>query len=474
MKIQLPFNPKKEIFTWGPVVANYYSISELEEIFFSFPGKYKGNYWPKSLVLIQGKNILWLNDFSELRQQGKKVFMEIMFRKSIREKVYLKWKQSVNGLENFEKEIDKLKLTSLGREEFVFVLKKFNDLMKEFWGHGLVPELANYGSDDLLINELSKYVKDKNDLTRVMEILTAPEQLSFYRAEEVNLFKSRNLDKHTKKYFWLQNSYSSTRILNNNFFKKRKAKLSLNLLSEINNFKKDTINKKKFLINKYKLPLRIVKFAEALVRGIEWQDERKGQIFKYLYYKKIFIEESSRRLKLNKDDLLNFGTREIIKLFSTTYDISQIKERQSGFGAIIRKNKIIFINTELAKKYWKIFTEIDIKKDIKDFSGIPTSYGCGIVSGRVRIIIDSNEKNKFKPGEILVAAMTTPEYIFIMKKSAAIITDTGGITSHAAIVSRELKVPCIVGTKIATKVLRDGDMVEVDADKGIVKILKSK
>jgi len=59
-----------------------------------------------------------------------------------------------------------------------------------------------------------------------------------------------------------------------------------------------------------------------------------------------------------------------------------------------------------------------------------------------------------------------------IKKASAIVTNVGGITCHAAIVSRELKIPCIIGTKIATKVLKDGDLVEVDAQKGIVKILK--
>ena len=58
-----------------------------------------------------------------------------------------------------------------------------------------------------------------------------------------------------------------------------------------------------------------------------------------------------------------------------------------------------------------------------------------------------------------------------MKKAAAIVTEQGGITSHAAIISRELRVPCVIGTKIATKVLKDGDKVEVDATKGIVKKL---
>jgi pyruvate,water dikinase len=68
--------------------------------------------------------------------------------------------------------------------------------------------------------------------------------------------------------------------------------------------------------------------------------------------------------------------------------------------------------------------------------------------------------------------MTRPEFVPLMKKAIAIVTDEGGITCHAAIVSRELKKPCIIGTKVATQVLKDGDMVEVDANSGIVRILK--
>jgi pyruvate, water dikinase len=73
---------------------------------------------------------------------------------------------------------------------------------------------------------------------------------------------------------------------------------------------------------------------------------------------------------------------------------------------------------------------------------------------------------------VLVAGMTRPEYVSLMKNSSAIITDEGGITCHAAIVARELKKPCVIATKVATKVLKDGDLVEVDADKGIVKVIR--
>ena len=72
---------------------------------------------------------------------------------------------------------------------------------------------------------------------------------------------------------------------------------------------------------------------------------------------------------------------------------------------------------------------------------------------------------------MLVAVMTRPDDIHLIKNSLAVITDEGSILSHAAIVCRELKKPCIIGTKIATQVLKDGDLVEVDADKGVVRII---
>ena len=79
---------------------------------------------------------------------------------------------------------------------------------------------------------------------------------------------------------------------------------------------------------------------------------------------------------------------------------------------------------------------------------------------------------KVKRGDILVTNMTTPDFVPIMKKVKAIITKEGGMTCHAAIISRELGVPCVVGTKVAMQVLKDGDLVEIDAGKGIVKIIK--
>ncbi len=74
-----------------------------------------------------------------------------------------------------------------------------------------------------------------------------------------------------------------------------------------------------------------------------------------------------------------------------------------------------------------------------------------------------------RKGEIIVANMTHPDYIPAIRKARAIVTDEGGVVCHAAIISRELKIPCIIGTGEATKVFKDGDRVEVDALRGVVK-----
>ncbi len=93
----------------------------------------------------------------------------------------------------------------------------------------------------------------------------------------------------------------------------------------------------------------------------------------------------------------------------------------------------------------------------------------GKAKGVVRIVLDPTKADHFQEGDILVAGMTRPEYLALMKKASAFVTDSGGILSHAAIVARELKKPCVIGTQIATKVLKDGDVVEVDADTGTVR-----
>ncbi|VAW11718.1 Phosphoenolpyruvate synthase, partial [hydrothermal vent metagenome] len=113
-----------------------------------------------------------------------------------------------------------------------------------------------------------------------------------------------------------------------------------------------------------------------------------------------------------------------------------------------------------------------VDENVKEITGQVAESG--VVRGVVRIIKNKHDSAQTKRGEVIVASMTTPDFLPAMQKASAFVTDEGGVTCHAAIISRELKKPCIIGTKIATQVLKDGDLVEVDADKGVVRILDKK
>lgn len=137
------------------------------------------------------------------------------------------------------------------------------------------------------------------------------------------------------------------------------------------------------------------------------------------------------------------------------------------------KNKLYIVQTR------PVTTIEGTTKKIKEFKDGAISYtqsplvhgaaaSPGIGTGHVRILKSPKEINRVKSGDILVAAMTSPDYVPAMKKAAAIVTDQGGLTSHAAIVSRELGVPCVVGTKEATTKLKEDLVVTVDGTKGVV------
>ncbi len=95
----------------------------------------------------------------------------------------------------------------------------------------------------------------------------------------------------------------------------------------------------------------------------------------------------------------------------------------------------------------------------------------GKINGTAKIVLDPNKADHFNDGDILITTMTRPEYLSLIKRSSALVTDGGGILCHAAIIAREIKKPSIIGTEIATQIFQNGDLVEVDADNGVVRKL---
>ena len=183
-----------------------------------------------------------------------------------------------------------------------------------------------------------------------------------------------------------------------------------------------------------------------------------------------FLFEAAGRHKKKYGDLVWCWPSEIQNYIkSGKIKINEIRKRKKALFILVTKSGIEQHTGEKAikRRNEELSGDVGI---IRDFKGVIASVGKA--SGKVKICYSAVEAiKKIRKGDILVASMTLPEYLPAMKKAAAIVTDEGGITSHAAIISRELKIPCIVGTRIATRVLKDNDIIEVNADHGAVKIL---
>ncbi len=158
--------------------------------------------------------------------------------------------------------------------------------------------------------------------------------------------------------------------------------------------------------------------------------------------------------------------REVLCNKKMSINVSEFKKRLKGC-VFVKEDGKWNLYTGKKYKYWKNKVQDNFRSKI-----IGDIAYRGIATGRVVIHLSWTGTTDMRKGDVLVTGMTNPQMIPFIKKASAIVTDEGGIACHAAIIARELKKPCIVGTGNATQVLQDGDLVEVDADKGVVRILE--
>ncbi|MFA4936755.1 MAG: PEP-utilizing enzyme [Patescibacteria group bacterium] len=173
-------------------------------------------------------------------------------------------------------------------------------------------------------------------------------------------------------------------------------------------------------------------------------------------------------------DLLKYMTLREMQEYLLTKRINKkilltLKKRREGYVYLYYKEKdYVLIDKPFVHKVYKEF--IIPKKIVNIIKGVP-AYPGKVVG---KVFNTFHGLKTVKHGSILVTNVTNPKDNVLLKKFAAIVTNEGGLLSHASIISREFKIPCIIGTKIATQIFKDGDRVEVDANKGIVKLLKKK
>ncbi len=348
---------------------------------------------------------------------------------------------------------------------------------------------------NLVLGAVKKLGREK-EYNELIAQLTAPTFASFIGEAHnaivlaaVKYSKGRNIDAELKsleeKYYWLNNGYSKTYYLNAKYFMHEVKELvnkgiTKEMETNARNYKKILLNNKKIkqkLFKELKLSADLVQLLTISDFMAKLQDNRKHITTITLSYVDNFLAEIAGRFNLKHglvryliqaevtlpnlkkitDNLLK--QRRAKSIFFYTYESQKEKDPE--------KRGIVFTGSK-AEQMIKHLMDED-HGEVKELRGNCASPGK--VTATVKVCRGANEIAKVKHGDILVACMTQPEFVPAMKKAAAIITDEGGLTCHAAIVSRELGIPCIIGTRKATKVLKDGMKVEVDADNGIVRIL---
>ncbi len=318
-------------------------------------------------------------------------------------------------------------------------------------------------AETALRNSLAKKLSSR-EVDELMYQLNIPLQNNYHKQEEYDLVMSSHLMEHVKKYQWLNARYGEEKEYT---LEEAREKLK-------------KIDKKKFLKQwgeeKKKLRQAISHAKEILDENADIVD-----IFQYMIYyrahrtdtmnKSAFLaipmlKEKAKSVGLTYEQLLRCSAEEVLrdKIPSTKI----LENRMKDCSTILEDKTVRCVTGEESQKFIQFFLE-----DVRTTTKFKGRIACrGNARGIVKIITRRQDFSKIKEGNILVTSMTTPDMVPIMKKAAAFVTDEGGVTCHAAIISREMNKPCIIGTKIATRVLKDGDLVEVDADKGVVRILK--
>lgn len=350
---------------------------------------------------------------------------------------------------------------------------------------------------DAVAEDLERYLGKRAGLGRakdILQTLITPRELSFISEEEYRLSKialafkqngnafspaiKKTLQRHVRNFSWIPYDYG-VMLWTTEDFKKRVRELARQdlaaKLTQFKNYSKRTAKEQQKLFRDLGVNSKNQKMFFAL-QTLTYLNDYKKEVFSRSHVLvRGLQDEMAKRIGLNWN-LFGFMSLKELQLALQGKPIvskADIKKRfqQSIFEGMPKKEPWFTVG----RKADEIISELEPDRmeevvPVQEVHGQVASRG--IVQGKVKVLLSPQESSLIKKGNILVAIMTSPDYVIAMKKAAAIVTDEGGMTSHAAIVSRELRIPCVTGTKIATKVFKDGDLVEVDADNGVVRILK--
>ncbi len=368
---------------------------------------------------------------------------------------------------------------------------------QRFVSYAVMPEAADIYTDYHLLADLRRALGGRVSEDQIsaiaLTLATAPfrsfmeeERLAFLRE---CLKRRPNCQWLSRRFHWVQNNYSGARFLSPAFFARearrlRREKTEVEIRKEIAGLvRKPTLltEQQRAAQQRYRLPPRLADTFAFLRFLSRWIDERKAAMIQAAGHIDAILNEVSRRTHVPKTQLGYYTPEELLRFMVVGRRVaaSEIRARRKLSAYVTERSgasyqEHIFTGRPAAR----LFALFSVKKGsrVSGFvASAPAPWGearqgrpVAKLTGRVQVILNPH-REKFTAGRILVTSMTRPDFVPLMRRAVAIITNEGGITSHAAIISRELGIPCIIGTKNATQVFKTGDRVEVDATKGVVR-----
>lgn len=336
---------------------------------------------------------------------------------------------------------------------------------------------------NLLERQFPGITQEERD--QIFTMLSSPYEISFVAREEKDLYSiallpaSRQMNalrNHTRLFSWVPFDYIGP-AWDFEYFHDRFQRMTELSREEVKNKTEEMKNRGKHLekqqqqiIEKYNLPSDTV-FEFKLLQQCSWQFDQKKELLTQAHYNLSFLlKEIASRLKIEFSLIYYALPQEIVSSLKGKKIINNylLGQRQKHSVLISEEGVSRFVSG-VEEQEWLARIQKDTPATTETTSSVAGMVAYpGKIKGTASVILSPRHIADMHQGDILITTMTSVDFVPAMRMASAIITDIGGITSHAAIVSRELKIPCIVGTKNATKIFQTGDEVIVDGEKGIV------
>ncbi|MFH0700998.1 MAG: PEP-utilizing enzyme [Candidatus Woesearchaeota archaeon] len=485
----------KKIGTWEtPFLQDHMVVSGTNRGPFSKLGFFKS--WFSATMYLEGSFFVNADDYRRFYEEESQGYLKEGLSYFIR--IQNLMKEYACDSYAFVEKVKRQNLNELSNSELQQLFREFEEIIDKVMVLGEVIQPLDRILKEILTDKLEKYLKDQSEaeINQVIASLTSPKgnlTIVNERIELLDIAKevkslSTNKEKfssdltplkkdhpsiyqkilqHHQRYSWMANcnwhlpqftlEHYWERILNTTHPNRELEKISQDRRSVRESFEKEMQKIQAAGVKVEELVEVIRTFITTKMNNWNTVSICGNQCLP-------LFEELSHRCGLTLEQFF----------LSTSTEISQRLEGEKlpvftspKRGVVRFGDKITILTPEESKEANTFVQHVEGLSEAKGQVVFP-----GKVQGEVVVIKTIAEFSKMKKDAILVCPMTNPDFVPLLHKAKAIVTDQGGILCHAAIVSREFNIPCIVGTEIATKIFKDGDLIEVDAEKGIVRKIR--